>query len=73
MEEALQTYCIFLGELWQINLSPYFFLDYIYVTDWRRGIIRFRKYNAAQSVVLRSGVGYVMRAKVYDSRIQTGE
>ncbi|KAF4026407.1 hypothetical protein G4228_018431 [Cervus hanglu yarkandensis] len=48
------------------------FEDYIYVTDWRRGIIRFRKYNAAQSVVLRSGVGSVMRAKVYDSRIQTG-
>ncbi|OWK11616.1 hypothetical protein Celaphus_00003421, partial [Cervus elaphus hippelaphus] len=48
------------------------FEDYIYVTDWRRGIIRFGKYNAAQSVVLRSGVGSVMRAKVYDSRIQTG-
>ncbi|KAI4544121.1 hypothetical protein MG293_004387 [Ovis ammon polii] len=46
--------------------------DYIYVTDWRRGIIRFGKYNTGQSVILRSGVGSVMRAKVYDSRVQTG-
>uniref|UniRef100_A0A4W2GWF9 LDL receptor related protein 2 n=1 Tax=Bos indicus x Bos taurus TaxID=30522 RepID=A0A4W2GWF9_BOBOX len=46
--------------------------DYIYVTDWRRGIIRFGKYNPGQSIILRSGVGSVMRAKVYDSRVQTG-
>uniref|UniRef100_A0A8C6B9V0 Low-density lipoprotein receptor-related protein 2 n=1 Tax=Monodon monoceros TaxID=40151 RepID=A0A8C6B9V0_MONMO len=49
------------------------FEDYVYFTDWRlRGIVRVRKTDGGQLVVLRSGVGVVMRVKVYDTRIQTG-
>lgn len=52
----------------------YFFLDYVFFTDWRLGaIVRVRKMDGGDMRVIRSGITNIMHVKSYDANTQTGE
>lgn len=51
-----------------------FFEGYAYFTDWRLGgIVRVRKTDGGEMVIIRRGISHIMHVKSFDSNSQIGQ
>lgn len=59
----------------EILLSPPpFSAGYAYYTDWRLGgIVRVRKTDGGEMVIIRRGISHIMHVKSFSSTSQTGQ
>lgn len=59
---------------WGFALFLSFFQGYAYYTDWRLGgIVRVRKTDGGEMVIIRRGISHIMHVKSFSSSAQTGQ